>query len=74
MLKYPSFILFTCCRSNAGMIVDFNDNIDDSVHSFNAEEIKEFEVTENLVLWTLVQNAFAPATPKDDMGSNGSKL
>ena len=52
----------------------YNDDNDVFTLSFNAEEIKEFEVTENLVLWTLVQNAFAPATPKDDMGSNGSKL
>ena len=56
------------------MIVYFNDDTDDSVHSFNVDEVKDYEVKENFVLELLVQNAFAPATPKDDMGSNGSKL
>ena len=46
----------------------YSDNNDIFTLSFNAEEIKEFEVTKNLVLWTLVQNAFAPATQKDSRG------
>ena len=43
------------------------------VPSFNVIQVKEYEVKENLVSLASVQNAFAPATPKDSMGSNGSK-
>ena len=41
--------------------------------SFNADESKESEVTENLVLLECVQDAFVPATHKGNIGSNGSK-
>ena len=68
MSKYPSYALYTCCRSNAGIIDLIDSDNDIFIPSFNAEEIKEFEVTKNLVLWTLVQNAFAPATQKDSRG------
>ena len=66
---------FTCCRSNAG-IIDLIDNDNNTVFvpSFNDDPSKEFEVKENFVYLETVQNAFAPATPKDSIGSNGSKV
>ena len=75
MSKYPSYALYTCCRSNAGItnLID-NDNNTVLVPSFNDDLSKEYEVKENLVYLEVVQNAFAHATQKDDMGSNGSKL
>ena len=69
--------MYPLIRAVEAMQVDsyiFNDNTDDSVHSFNIDPSKEFEVTENFVLLETVQDAFALATPKDSIGSNGSKL
>ena len=41
--------------------------------SFNTDDSKDYEVKENFILLESVQDAFAHATQKDDMGSNGSK-
>ena len=59
MLKLPK-IPSNVLSSNAGIIneVYSNDN-DNPAFSFNYE-VKKYEVTENLVFFELVQNAFAP--------------
>ena len=44
------------------------------IPSFNTDDSKEYEVTENFVLLESVQDAFAPATHKGNIGSKGSKL
>ena len=64
MLKYPSCTCYVL-SSNAGrfnLIHRDNNAVFDP--SFNAEESKEVEVTENLILLESVQDAFAPATQK----------
>ena len=43
------------------------------IPSFNTDDSKEYEVTENFVLLESVQDAFAPATQKGNIGSKGSK-
>ena len=66
--------LYPLIRVVEAMQVDsyiFNDNTDDFVHSFNTDESKEIEVTENLILLESVQDAFAPATHQGNIGSNG---
>ena len=58
--------------SNAGIINEvYSDDNDNLAFSFNCE-VKKYEVTENLVFFELVQNAFAQLR-KDSIGSNGSK-
>ena len=74
MSKYPSLPCIRVVEANAGIIDLVDDDNDVFIPSFNAEEVKNYEVKENFVLELLVQNAYAHATQKDDMGSNGSKL
>ena len=51
--------------SNAGRFVPIcSDIIDNLIPSFNTDESKELEVTENFILLESVQDAFAPATHK----------
>ena len=52
MSMYPSLPCIRVVEANAGIIDLVDDDNDVFIPSFNAEEIKEFEVTENLVLWT----------------------
>ena len=58
MLKVSKFALFTCCREMQVEIdiVDSNDNNFVNIFSFN-NEIKNYEVKENLVFFESVQNA-----------------
>ena len=72
MLKYPSCTCYVL-SSNAGRFnLIYSDNNAMFTPSFNIDDSKDYEVTENFVLLDSVQDAFAPATHQGNIGSNGS--
>ena len=73
MLKYPSCTCYVL-SSNAGRFnLIYSDNNAVFTPSFNIDESKESEVTENFSLLKSVQDAFAPPLRKGQHRVKGTK-